>query len=88
MLIIIIIITIPAGYYCPQSPVIGTPTVEYICPRGYYCPEGTEYGTQYGCDGGTYGVKQGADKQDDCYDCPAGRYCPLGKKVPSICHIE
>ena len=67
------------GYYCPQVPVIGTPTVEYICPRGYYCPEGTEYGVQFGCDFGTYGVKQGADKQDDCYDCPAGRYCPLGK---------
>ncbi|KAJ8035012.1 hypothetical protein HOLleu_22086 [Holothuria leucospilota] len=75
----------PPGYFCPQVPVAGTPGVDFICPRGYYCPVGTEYGTQYGCDGGTYGMDLGLTQQSDCLNCPEGYYCPLGSSIPRIC---
>ncbi|XP_022100039.1 zonadhesin-like [Acanthaster planci] len=75
----------PPGYFCPAVPVVGTPGPEYQCPRGYYCPAGTTYATEYGCDGGTYGIKLMADKPEDCVACPAGRYCPLGCSDPLVC---
>ncbi|XP_030833486.1 cell death abnormality protein 1 isoform X2 [Strongylocentrotus purpuratus] len=75
----------PEGYFCPQDPVIGTPTVEYLCPRGYFCEFSTETSTEHPCMAGSYGTDLEFTKQDDCSNCPIGFYCPAGTSLPRAC---
>ncbi|XP_041090793.1 scavenger receptor class F member 1-like [Polyodon spathula] len=45
-----------------------------LCPLGYFCP----WGTAVRCPAGTYGAKEGLQREQDCSVCPAGFYCLEG----------
>lgn len=67
--IIIIIIFLSTGYYCPEGQTVRNPS-SYECPSGYYCPTGSSVPTL--CDSGYY---QDMVRQALCKECPAGFYC-------------
>ncbi|XP_028816912.1 multiple epidermal growth factor-like domains protein 6 [Denticeps clupeoides] len=45
-----------------------------VCPLGYYCIGGVAIQ----CPAGTYGAKEGLQREKDCTFCPAGFYCLEG----------
>ncbi|KAG7471369.1 hypothetical protein MATL_G00123830 [Megalops atlanticus] len=45
-----------------------------LCPLGHYCPGGAAIP----CPAGTYGAKEGIQRERDCSLCPAGFYCLEG----------
>ncbi|MGH0168698.1 UNVERIFIED_CONTAM: hypothetical protein FKN15_055273 [Acipenser sinensis] len=63
-----------------------------LCPLGYYCP----WGTAVRCPAGTYGAKEGLQRERDCSVCPAGaadpgwpcargKFCPAGTMKEMNC---
>ena len=74
----------PAGKYCQNSGTI-TPLP---CPRGYYCHKGDENGGEkQACPAGTYGSREGLEKEADCTYCLSGYYCQGSalKNVSGLC---
>ena len=73
----------PAGYSCAAAS-CGAPSDGSLCPAGHYCPSGTQFPTQFPCDGGTFNAILGATEYTACQLCHAGHYCPRGTADPLV----
>ncbi|MGH0162299.1 UNVERIFIED_CONTAM: hypothetical protein FKN15_067495 [Acipenser sinensis] len=84
----------PRGWYCLTGAGLpsGRCSSGHYCPEGYYCP----WGTAVRCPAGTYGAKEGLQRERDCSVCPAGaadpgwpcargKFCPAGTMKEMNC---